>query len=137
MDGDGDGDGRDELMGRGRVMVRPDGSAAAEISRAMVQLMARTAGRGPTKARTTLDTGHALVVVEDALTTSERGLVATGELDLVRRQRAALQRLIRDDAIAAVEAATGRTVRLLLSDISPEQGVAIQLFLFEPEADAG
>ena len=49
----------------------------------------------------------------------------------MRRQRAALQGLIRDDAIAAVEPASGRTVRLLLSDIAPEEGVAIQLFLFE------
>ena len=111
MDGDGDGDGRGALMERGRVLVRADGSSAAEISRAIVQLMARTAGRGPTKARTTIDSGHALVVVEDALTTSERGLVAAGEHGLVRRQRAALQRLIRDEAIGAVEAATGRSVR--------------------------
>ena len=132
---DGDGDGRGALMDRGRVVVRADGSPAAEISRAIVQLMARTAGRGPTKARTTIDGGHALVVVEDAHTTSERGLVATGESGLVRRQRAALQGLIRDDAIAAVETATGRSVRLLLSDISPEEGVAIQLFLFEPDTD--
>ena len=53
----------------------------------------------------------------------------------MRRQRAALQGLIRDDAIAAVETATGRSVRLLLSDIAPEEGVAIQLFLFEPDTD--
>ncbi len=132
---DGDGDGRGEVMSRERVVVRPDGSSAAVISRAIVQLMARTAGRGPTKARTTIDAGHALVVVEDALTTSERGLIAAGEADLVRRQRAALQGLIRDEAIAAVESATSRTVRLLLSDIAPEEGVAIQLFLFEPEPD--
>ena len=104
-------------------------------ARATVQLMARTAGRGPTKARTSIDGGHALVVVEDALTTSERGLVAAGESGLVRRQRAALQGLIRDEAIAAVEPVTGRRVRLLLSDIAPEDGVAIQLFLFEPDAD--
>lgn len=134
-DGDGDGDGRGAVMDRGRVLVRPDGSPAAEISRAIVQLMARTAGRGPTKARTTIDGGHALVVVEDALNTSERGLVAAGESGLVRQQRAALQGLIRDDAIAAVETATGRSVRLLLSDVAPEEGVAIQLFLFEPDTD--
>jgi uncharacterized protein YbcI len=132
---DGEGDGRGEVMSRERVVVRPDGSSAAVISRAIVQLMARTAGRGPTKARTTIDAGHALVVVEDALTTSERGLIAAGEAELVRRQRAALQGLIRDEAIAAVETATSRTVRLLLSDIAPEEGVAIQLFLFEPELD--
>jgi uncharacterized protein YbcI len=132
---DGDGDGRREMTARGHVVVRPDGPTTAEISRAIVQLMARTAGRGPTKARASLDNGHAIVVVEDALTTSERGLVAAGEAELVRRQRAALQRLIHDDAIAAVEAATGRRVRLLFSDIAPEEGVAVQLFLFEPDAD--
>ena len=53
----------------------------------------------------------------------------------MRRQRAALQGLIRDEAIAAVEQASGRSVRLLLSDIAPEEGVAIQLFLFEAEPD--
>ncbi len=122
-------------MDRGRVVVRAVGSPASEISRAIVQLMARSAGRGPTKARTTLDAGHALVVVEDALTTSERGLVEAGEQELVRRQRAALQGLIRDEAIAAVELASGRRVRLLLSDIAPQEGVAIQLFLFESQTD--
>ena len=131
MDGDGDGDGA--VTGRGRVVVRPGGAAAAEISRAVVQLMARYSGRGPTKARTTLDAGHALVVADDALTTSERGLVEAGERELVRHQRAALQRLMRDDAIAAVEQACARRVRLVLSDIAPEEGVAIQLFLFEPD----
>ena len=133
MDGDSDGDGG--VMDRGRVVVRADGAPAAEISRVVVQLMARSAGRGPTKARTTLDAGHALVVVEDALTTSERGLVEAGEQELVRRQRAALQGLIRDEAIAAVELASGRRVRLLLSDIAPQEGVAIQLFLFESQTD--
>jgi uncharacterized protein YbcI len=132
---DGDGDGRGEIMDRERVVVQPDGAAAAEISRAIVQLMARTAGRGPTRARTTINGGHALVVVEDALTTSERGLIEAGESGLVRRQRTALQGLIRHEAIAAVETATGRAVRLLLSDIAPEEGVAIQLFLFEPATD--
>jgi uncharacterized protein YbcI len=130
---DGDGDGAAELIGPGRVVVRPSGSTAADISRAVVQLTARYSGRGPTKARTTLDAGHALVVVEDVLTTGERALVEAGEPELVRRQRAALQRLMRDGAIAAVEQACGRRVRLVMSDIAPEDDVAIQLFLFEPD----
>jgi uncharacterized protein YbcI len=117
--------------------VRPDASPAAGISRALVQLMARYCGRGPTKARTSLEPGHALVVLEDALTTGERGLVAAGEHELVRRQRAALQRLMQDDAIAAVEAATGRRVRLVMGDVAPEEGVVLQLFLFEAHADTG
>jgi uncharacterized protein YbcI len=126
MDGDGIA-----VMGRERLAARGGGTAAADISRAVVQLMARYAGRGPTKARTTLDATHALVVVEDALTTGERSLVAAGAPELVRRQRDVLQGLIRDEAIAAVEAASGRRVRLMMGDIEPAAAVAIQLFLFE------
>ena len=50
-----------------------------------------------------------------------------------RRQRAALQQLMRDEAIAAVEQACGRRVRLVMSDIAPDDDAAIQLFLFEPD----
>lgn len=38
-------------------------------------------------------------------------------------------------SIAAVERASGRRVRMVLSDIEPEEGVAIQLFLFESQSD--
>ena len=79
MDGDGDGEATARSWTADASWCGPTARAAAEISRAIVQLMARSAGRGPTKARTTLDAGHALVVVEDALTTGERGLVAAGE----------------------------------------------------------
>ena len=40
---------------------------------------------------------------------------------------------MRDEAIAAVEQACGRRVRLVMSDIAPDDDVAIQLFLFEPD----
>ena len=44
-----------------------------------------------------------------------------------------VQQLMRDEAIAAVEQACGRRVRLVMSDIAPDDDVAIQLFLFEPD----
>jgi uncharacterized protein YbcI len=50
-------------------MPEPDtgGQVAAEISNAMVRLIAETTGRGPTKARTTIGRDHVLVMLRDTL----------------------------------------------------------------------
>src|SRR5215210_1132824 len=119
----------------GPLATRADSSVPAQISRAIVQMLARYTGRGPTKAKTTVDSGHVLVVLEDTLTTGERSLVEAGEGEHVRRQRETFDRLMRDEAVEAVESATGRRVRVMLSDIDPEGGVALKLFLFDSPAD--
>lgn len=106
-------------------------SVAARISQAMVHLASRYVGRGPTRARTSLNAAYALVVLEDSLTKAEHNLVAAGELESVRGQRRTFQSLMRDEAIAAVEEATGRRVRAFLSDFSAEAGISAQLFLLE------
>jgi uncharacterized protein YbcI len=118
-----------------QAALRQDANASAQISRSIVQLLARYTGRGPTKAKTVVDLWHALVVLEDALTTGEQSLVAAGEGDLVRRQRERFHRLMRDEAVAAVESATGRRVRVMLCDLDPEAGVAMQCFVFDGPAD--
>jgi uncharacterized protein YbcI len=82
---------------------RPDYSVAASISTRIVQLLARYTGRGPTRARTTLNTNLATVLLEDALTKAEVHFVAAGEHDVVRRQRRTLHKLMREEAIGAVE----------------------------------
>lgn len=115
---------------------QPLPSVAAAISRALVQLTSQYTGRGPTGARTTLNTNFALVV-EETLTRGEQSLVAAGEVDAVRRQREVFHTLMREQAVAAVEAASGRTVRACLHDISPDDGVAIEVFLFEPITETG
>ena len=110
----------------------PHYSVAARISQAMVHLMSQYVGRGPTRARTTLNPNFALVVLEDTLTKAEHNLVAAGELESVRGQRRTFHALMRDEAVSAVEEATGRHVRTFLSDFSAEAGISAQLFLFEP-----
>jgi uncharacterized protein YbcI len=117
------------------AVMRPEASASAQISRSIVKLLARYTGRGPTKAKAVIDPGHALVVLEDALTTGEQSLVAAGEGELVRRQRERFHRLMREEAVAAVESATGRRVRVVLCDLDPEAGIAIQCFVFDGSAD--
>jgi uncharacterized protein YbcI len=121
-----------------RQVVTENGySAAARISTQMVRLMSRYTGRGPTKARSTLNTNFATVILDDTLTRAETNLVAAGEIESVLQQRRIFHRMMRDEAIAAVEHETGRTVRAYLSDIAPEAAVGAHVFIFEPAQETG
>ena len=46
----------------------PDGQMASAISNTVVRALARTTGRGPTKAKTTLGDNGVFVVLQDSLT---------------------------------------------------------------------
>ena len=111
------------------------GRVAAEISREMVQLLSRYTGRGPTRARTTLNTNLAVTVFQEALTGAELNLVAVGQHEAVHQMRRVFRNLMREHAVAAVEQATGRRVIAHLSDVDPEANVAVEMFLFEPMAE--
>ena len=54
--------------------ARPDGQLAAAISNTVVRALARTTGRGPTKAKTTLGDNGVFVVLQDSLTIGEQTL---------------------------------------------------------------
>jgi uncharacterized protein YbcI len=115
---------------------KPSYSRAARISAQMVQLTLRAAGRGPTHARTSINTNFVLVVLDDVLTRAERSLLEAGERTLVRQQRDVLSALMRDAAIAIVETEIGRSVRSLLTDVDPDRGTAVLVFLFEPSGES-
>jgi uncharacterized protein YbcI len=121
----------------GATPSSPGYSVAARISRELVKLISNYTGRGPTKARTTLNTNFATVLLEDTLTRGEQNLVGAGEHESVRRQRDIFHRLMRDDAIALVERATGRSVRAYLSDVAPDADVAMLAFIFDPLPETG
>jgi uncharacterized protein YbcI len=111
----------------------PDtGPRAAAISNAMVQLLHEYSGRGPTRARTTI--GHDLIVclLADTLTKSERKLVDAGEERVVLEQRSAIQRMMRDQAIATVEGLSGRTVIAFMSNNHIAPDLAVETFVLVP-----
>ena len=74
---------------------RPDGELAARISNTVVRALARTTGRGPTKARPRSATTAIFVVLQDSLTRGEQTLADAGEgnavLDLRRRWQRVMQ----------------------------------------------
>lgn len=104
------------------------GQVASAISAAVVALWRDYTGRGPTKARTTIDQDAIVVTLRDSLTKAERTLAERGQTAEVLAMRRAFQEMMRDDMIAAVQRITGRTVEAFLSSNLHDPDIAIEVF---------
>ena len=109
------------------------GATAAAVSNLIVRLLNEYAGRGPVRARSYLEGDLVCVVLEDTLTKGELSLVADGREDLVLSTRHAFQAAMSKEAIAGVEALTGRKVKAFMSDNHLNPDVAVEAFVLEPE----
>jgi uncharacterized protein YbcI len=109
-----------------------DGVMTAAISDAMVQLLHRYTGRGPTSSRTTVGTDLIVCVMGAALTKGEQTLVSDGKLELVLSTRRAYQESMRADAISAVETISGRRVLAFMSNNHVDPDLAAEVFVLEP-----
>ena len=107
-------------------------SQGASISNAIVKLLAESTGRGPTKARTTIDRDLVVVLVANALSKGERFLADNGGEDQVLEMRAAFQSAMADDAREAIERITGRKVIAFMSANHLDPDVAAEVFVLEP-----
>jgi uncharacterized protein YbcI len=114
-----------------------DGELAARISTTVVRALARTTGRGPTKAKTTLGENGVFVVLQDSLTRGEQTLVDAGQgaavLDLRRRWQSVMQA----DVSREIEDLTGRKVIGFMSDNHIDPDIAVEVFVLEPLPAAG
>jgi uncharacterized protein YbcI len=99
-----------------------------DISDAVVRITAEYTGRGPTRARTTINGDWIYVALSDTLTKGERKLAESGRLDFVREARRTYQEAMREEFIAEIEALTGRRVLAFLSDAHVDPDVAIECF---------
>jgi uncharacterized protein YbcI len=107
-------------------------SLHAAISDAVVRITAEYTGRGPNRARTTINGEWIFVTLIDTLTKGERTLASNGRRDFVRESRKAFQDAMRNDLVAEVEALTGRQVTAFLSDNHIEPDVAVEVFQLAP-----
>ena len=112
--------------------VTTGGQLAARISTEMVGLLRRYTGRGPTKARTYVDTNLICVVYENTLTRAEHNLVAAGEVETVIAMRRTFHEAMESEATRRVEQLVERRVLAYLSDIKPEADIAVDTFVLEP-----
>ena len=113
-----------------------DGELAARISTTVVMALARTTGRGPTKARTTLGENGVFVVLQDSLTRGEQTLADAGEGEAVLDLRRRWQRVMQTDLSKEIEQLTGRKVIGFMSDNHLDPDMAVESFVLRPEAAA-
>src|SRR3954470_1810002 len=114
-------------------MIREhDGELAARISNTVVRALARTTGRGPTRAKTTLGDNGIFVVLQDSLTRGEQTLTDAGEGEAVLDLRRRWQRVMRVELSAEIEELTGRKVIGFMSDNHLDPDLAVEVFVLEP-----
>jgi uncharacterized protein YbcI len=114
---------------------RPEGGVLhAAISEAVVRLMAQNTGRGPTKARTTIDGDLIVVVLQNSLTPGERYLADQNRGEQVLDMRRAYQDAMRTDCIDAIENLTSRTVTAFMSANHIDPDLAAEVFILKPQS---
>jgi uncharacterized protein YbcI len=111
----------------------PLGKAAATISTESVQVLRDYTGRGPTKARTTINEDHVTIVLADTLTRGEQTLVDSGDEARVLDLRAAFQEAMRAELVGLVERVVGRKVAAFMSTNHIDPDLAVEVFVLEPE----
>ena len=109
-----------------------NGEMAARISTIVVRALARTTGRGPTKAKTTLGTNGVFVVLQDSLTHGEQTLADAGQGAAVLDLRRRWQGVMEADVSREIEEVTGRRVIGFMSDNHIDPDLAVEVFVLEP-----
>jgi uncharacterized protein YbcI len=108
-------------------------SVNSQICDAAVRLLREYTGRGPTKARATVNEDSVMIVLGDTLTRGERQLAATGKAERVLQLRHDFQMVMRDELVETVEKRTGRKVIAFMSQNHIDPDLAVEIFILEPD----
>jgi uncharacterized protein YbcI len=109
-----------------------DGAQRSAISQAIVRIHAEHYGKGATQAKTYVWDNLVVCVLRDVLTTAERTLVDVDRADTVRDVRTTFQYTMEQTFRAAIEQLTGRQVQSFMSQVDPEHGLGVEVFLLAP-----
>ena len=109
------------------------GEMRATISNEIVRLQAEYYGKGPTRAKTYIVEDLVVVVLEESFTRAEKTLAERGERDAIEHIRRRFQQQMADDFTSVVEQATGRKVRVFLSETNIDEDVSVETFLLADE----
>jgi uncharacterized protein YbcI len=109
------------------------GEMRATISKEIVRLQAEYYGKGPTRAKTYIVEDLVVVVLEESFTRAEKTLAERGEKDAIEHIRRRFQQQMADDFTSVVEQATGRKVRVFLSETNVDSDVSVETFLLADE----
>ena len=116
---------------------RHESTLHRDLSRAMIALTHEYTGRGPTRARTTINGTLVVILLEDTLTKGEKTLVAKGHADAVVNMRYRFQQAMSADATTAIEHLTGRRVTAFLSANHIDPDLAAEIFVLDQPPTGG
>ena len=105
------------------------GEMRATISREMVRLQAEYYGKGPTRAKTYIVDDLVVVVLEESFTRAEKTLAERGEREAIQHIRRRFQQQMAESFTGVVEQATGRKVRVFLSETNVEHDISVETFI--------
>src|SRR3954466_9789869 len=109
------------------------GETRATISNEIVRLQAEYYGKGPTRAKTYIVEDLVVVVLEESFTRAEKTLAERGEREAIEHIRRRFQQQMAEDFTSVVEQATGRKVRVFLSETNIDHDVSVETFLLADE----
>lgn len=119
------------------VTEQRERSTTERLSNEIVRVYKEHLGRGPTKARTYLNNGVVVCVLEDCLTKAEHTLVSNGHGEEVRSLRRKFQSAMRADLVSAVEKELQLGVAAFLSDQDTDPDIAVELFVMKDQETVG
>ena len=117
------------------TVQQPDGAQLSAVSNAIVALMKKYYGRGPTAAKTYLLDDNLVVVMQDGFTTVERTLLNADQDHLVREVRLRFQDQMGPEFTGEVERILGRRVLGYTSQVIFEPPTLFEMFVLEPTAE--
>ena len=112
----------------------PASNVRVRISRGIVKLLKDHYGRGPSRAKTYVTEDAIFVLLEGGFTQVEATLLAQGQGQAVRDQRALFQEGMRPQFIELVEQETERKVLSAMSTGDQAADMAVQVFVLEARA---
>jgi uncharacterized protein YbcI len=108
-----------------------ENSLHVAISNTIVGLLREYAGRGPTRARTSIRDNVVMVMLEETLTKGEQVLVDKGRGENVLALRHEYQEAMREEGSFKVAEITGRDVLAMMSANHLNPDLAVEIFVLD------
>ena len=112
------------------------GPLRVAISNALSQVLVDYTGRGPERARTSIDDTTVVCLFHGTLNRAERKLAQSGKGDLVLEIRRSFQQAMGPDLAEAVSRLTGRRVTAFMSDNHLDPDLAVEIFVLDEPASS-
>jgi uncharacterized protein YbcI len=101
------------------------------VEAAMVSLMKRYYGKGPSAAKALLRDEYVVVLMEGGLTRNEETLLEGGRQEDIRSFRLAFQQSVQEQATQSIAQATGRQVLTYHSQVMFDPFRAVEIFVLD------